>query len=73
MKKWDEVHNPNSCLNKAKDDETIFVILSRDKAAPNSVRFWAQERIDLGLNKPGDQKIIDAYKRAEEMEAEQNA
>lgn len=37
MIKRDEVSNPNSCLNRAKDDEMVFVLLARDEAAAHMV------------------------------------
>ncbi|TQV85223.1 hypothetical protein FKG94_03265 [Exilibacterium tricleocarpae] len=60
MIKIDEVNNPASCLNKANDDELLFVLLERDKAAADTVRYWCQRRIELGLNKPDDKQIIEA-------------
>lgn len=60
MRKTEEVENPNSCLNKAQDDEPLFVLLGRDKAATATIRFWVTERIKLGLNKPGDPQILEA-------------
>ena len=60
MLKLDEISNPRSCLNKAKDDEFLFVILSRDLAAPAAIRAWIMERINLGLNKEDDVQILEA-------------
>jgi hypothetical protein len=57
--KSEELSNPNSCLNKAKDNEWIFVLLERDPALVATLRKWVEERVRLGLNKPSDQKIID--------------
>jgi hypothetical protein len=58
----------DSCLNKALDDEMIFVLLQRDDAAPETIRFWCEARIRRGINKPGDRKIQDALHCAEVME-----
>ena len=69
MLKQNELSNPNSCLNKAKDDELIFVLLARDPAAPEAVRAWIKERIRLGKNKPGDAKLIEAAHWAATVEA----
>lgn len=60
MRKREELTDPNSCLNKAKDDEMLFVLLGRDRASVRAVESWIDERIYLGLNQPEDQKIIDA-------------
>lgn len=69
MKKTEELSNPNSCLNKAKPDELLFVLLGRDKAAPWAVRHWIMHRIRLGLNQDGDPQIVEAeeWARAVEM------
>ncbi len=60
MRKRDELTDPNSCLNKARDDEFLFVLLGRDKAAPAAVRAWIVERIRLGKNKWTDPQIVEA-------------
>ena len=41
MIKRDELANPNSCINKAGDDEPVFVLRAHDPAAPEIVREWA--------------------------------
>lgn len=33
MRKRDELNDPESCLNRARDDEQTFVLLGRDAAA----------------------------------------
>jgi hypothetical protein len=60
MRKRDELTNPASCMNRAKDDEWTFVLLGRDAAAPVAVRAWIDERIRLGKNTPGDAQIVEA-------------
>lgn len=60
MRKYEELENPNSCLNKADDGELLFVLLARDPAAIVAVRAWISERIRLGKNKPSDPKIVSA-------------
>lgn len=67
MLKRDELADPNSCLNKAKDDEPIFVLLGRDASAAPAIIEWTASRIELGLNLKGDAQIRDAYKIAEQM------
>lgn len=61
MKKSEEVNTPNSCLNKAYDNELIFVLLARDAAAPAAIKAWIEERVRLGLNKFGDAKLEEAF------------
>jgi hypothetical protein len=68
MRKLEELSNPASCLNKATDDEWLFVLLGRDPAAAATVRFWIDERLRLRLNMPGDDKLQEAEKWAETME-----
>jgi hypothetical protein len=41
MYKSEELKNPNSCLNKATDDEPLFVLRANDELAPSIVRTWA--------------------------------
>ncbi len=61
MTKADEIANPASCFNKASDNELIFVLLARDKAAPAAIAKWMDERIRRGLNKPDDMQIKSAF------------
>lgn len=68
MTKTQELADPNSCFNKAREDEEMFVLLARDKATPNTVRYWVNERITLGLNKPDDPKIVSALAFAARLE-----
>lgn len=64
-----EMSSPDSCFNKARGDETIFVMLARDRAFPAAVRAWAAERVRLGLNGPDDPKIRSALEDADHVEA----
>lgn len=68
MKKRDELTDPNSCMNRAKDDEETFVLLGRDAATPATIRFWAARRIELGKNGHNDKQIIDALQLANKLE-----
>lgn len=61
LNKKQQIENPNSCLNKARDDELIFVLLARDEAAQLAVAAWIEARIKSGKNKPGDAKIQSAW------------
>lgn len=71
MMKARELADPTSCLNKARDNEILFVLLGRDVAAPAAIRAWAAERIRLGKNHPGDEQIEEALACAMSMEASQ--
>lgn len=68
MIKRDELRNPSSCLNKARDDEMLFVLLGRDAAAPAAIYAWIEERIRLGKNQPNDPQIMEALQCARTME-----
>lgn len=61
MRKRDELTDPNSCLNKAKDDEPLFVLCARDLCAQTTVLAWINARLESGKNKPDDPQIIEAY------------
>ncbi|NDQ57314.1 MAG: hypothetical protein GZ088_09610 [Acidipila sp.] len=60
MRKRDEIADPNSCLNRALDDEWLFVF-----------RWWVEERVKLGLNTRADAQIVEALRWADTVEAEQ--
>lgn len=70
MIKRDEIEYTESCLNKARDNERLFVLLSRDPAAPVAIRAWVKERIRLGKNKPDDAQIVEALECANLMDVE---
>ena len=67
MLKREELSNPQSCLNRAKDHEMIFVLLARDKSAPPTLRYWTRERISRGQS-PLDAQIVDARLTADVMD-----
>jgi len=70
MKKSDELEVTYSCWNKAEANERMFILLARDVAAPEVIRFWCQERIRLGKNVPGDRQIVEALTAADLMDKE---
>jgi hypothetical protein len=41
MLRKQELSNPNSCLNRAADDEPVFVLRAHDPLASMAVRRWA--------------------------------
>lgn len=71
MKKRDEISDPKSCLNKAHDDDWVFVLKQSDPVMPDAIRDWAKRRIALGLNSPEDDKIAEALRVADEVEIRQ--
>lgn len=60
MIKREELSNPRSCMSRAADDEPTFVLLGRDKAAPEAILAWASERVRIGKNKWSDEQIREA-------------
>lgn len=70
MLKRDEIEHTESCLNNARPDERLFVLLARDPAAPVAIRAWIAERIRLGKNVAGDEQIREAFECAALMELE---
>lgn len=58
---------PFDCYANAEPDEPMFVLLARDRTAPNIVTQWAMRRVELGLNEPGDPQIVEALQCADNM------
>ena len=73
MRKNEEINDPSSCLNRAKSDEIIFVLLARDAASLVTIRAWCAERVRLGKNTWDDCQIRDALHCAEAMEKQRYA
>lgn len=73
MRKKDEIAHPGSCLNKASDDEMLFVLLGRDLASTVAVEAWINERIALGKNRVNDSQIMEAQAWVEKVREEQRA
>lgn len=71
MRKRDELADPNSCLNRARDDEWLFVLLGRDVAAAVAVRAWIESRIRQQKNKRHDPQIREAAAWIDAVVAEQ--
>lgn len=71
MEKREELDCADSCLNKARDNELIFVLLERDLAAATTVKFWIHERIRLGKNTTEDEKIKEAMNWVLEVQSRQ--
>lgn len=60
MRKHLEQTIAGSCWNKASRNEMVFVLLGRDLATADTIEFWCQRRIELGLNTADDDQIRDA-------------
>lgn len=70
MRKKDELSQPRTCMQSAHPNEMVFVLLSRDPAAPVAIRAWVAERLRINENKETDPKIVEALKCAKTMEIE---
>lgn len=73
MRKVQELADLDSCLNRAKDNELVFVLLARDRAAPIAVRSWIEERIRTGKNQRTDPQILEAELWISDVLKEQNS
>lgn len=62
----DEIADPNSCLNRAADDEPIFVLRAKDPLAAKLVEDWAARAIVEGLH---EEKPQQAFRYAQAMKA----
>lgn len=58
MRKEDELSKEHTCMQHAHAKEMVFVLLSRDVAAPVAVRAWIAERLRLGKNTEADAQRI---------------
>lgn len=70
MRKKDELSREHTCMQHAHPEEMVFVLLSRDAAAPAAIRAWVAERLRLGKNVEIDEQIVEALACAVTMEAE---
>ena len=70
MLKTKELSDPTSCLNTARDNERLFVLLARDIAAPDTIRYWVRRRLSAGKNRRDDAQIVEALECADLMEKE---
>lgn len=70
MRKKDELTKQSTCMAHAHPNEMVFVLLSRDAAAPITIRAWVAERVRLGKNTESDAQIVEALECARTMESE---
>lgn len=70
MRKQFEQNDPNSCLNRAQNNEMLFVLRGHDVCAPFTIRQWVQMRVTMGKNKLDDPEIQEALSSAAIMERE---
>jgi hypothetical protein len=67
MIKKEELTNPTSCINKAFDDEPIFVLRAKDPVAIQTIYYWMHQRICTGSEKYNDPKMKEAEQLAQLM------
>ena len=60
MTKANEKVDENSCLNRAYDDEPLFILRAKDPLFCNLINIWIEARVKYGLNSPYDNKIQEA-------------
>lgn len=65
--KREEMEDPNSCWNKAKYDEPMFILLGRDESAPAAIENWCDRRVRTSKNLTDDVQIKEAMGLAEVM------
>lgn len=70
MRKKDELSRKHTCTSHAHPEEMLFVLLSRDAAAPVAIRAWVAERLRLNKNVEADPQIVEALECARVMEVE---
>lgn len=64
--KRDEIADPNSCLNRAAEDEPIFVLRAKDPLAAKMVEDWAARAVLAGLHQD---KAQGAFRYAQAIRA----
>lgn len=69
MIKMKEISEKDSCWNKANGFDMVFVLIEKDLAAADTIRFWIKKRIELGKNKIGDAQLLEAEACAKYIEA----
>lgn len=47
----EELRNPNSCFNKARDDEPLFVLRAQDETTIHVINIWIAIGEALGISK----------------------
>lgn len=68
MLRAQEIQSQSSCLNKASDDEPIFVLRANDECAPDIVMKWAfAYRASKVAQGEMTQRQMDKYEEAIEL------
>lgn len=65
MKKLEELTTPDSCINRAENDEPVFVLRANDALAAACVDHWVNMAIGTGIHE--EYKLNEAHEIAQEM------
>lgn len=68
MIKAEEVARPTSCLNKAGEDEMLFVLRAQDESAPRAIMQW----ITTNFETCSEDKLKEAFNCALRMRRHPN-
>lgn len=71
MTKQQVIYDPNSCWNKAEENERMFILLGRDESTPFAIEAWIDHRLRTGKNRMPDRQIQDAITIMQEIMMEQ--
>lgn len=63
MEKLKEIYSDDSCLNKAKDNEMLFVLRGQDMTSPQVILEW----IKVNFNHLPEDKLNEAFNCALKM------
>lgn len=66
MDKAENLISRNSCLNKAKIGEPLFILRANDPIAAQTVRLWAT--MAQGVGQHSEEKIASALRLADDMD-----
>lgn len=72
MIKREEVSNLNSCLNRAHDDEPVFVLRANDPIAAHVVEYWASAYV-ISKQDHGTDGLLTTEQHAKMLEARSSA
>lgn len=65
--KAEALANPASCINKAAENEPVFILRAKDPLAASIVRHWGNKALEFRLHEP--EKARAAFDVADAMDA----
>ncbi len=60
----EKLEKGEGCLAKSQPGEPVFILVARDKLAPQLVEDWAKRGVAIGVN---NEKVMEAFRLADEM------